>query len=251
LVVRRLLAVLWCSSRAAVAAGQAPALEVDHIYLVVAPGGWAERRILAEAGIRVDTGVARHTGQGTASVAAYFENAYLELLWVDSSVAVDRAHQQDFRGFQRASGWPRSQASPFGIGLHRTSGTGDDFGVPARIVGGDWLRPGTHYVLLRQPAESLATDVFVVPDDRAVPAWAGRAKTRYPGLFEHPSRVRRLTRVSLHGPPHQVPEALRRLRPALLTVEETDQAWMEIELDGGAAGVVHDLRPRLPIVLRR
>jgi hypothetical protein len=57
---------LGCSSPSASAA-QSPLLELDHIYIVVPPGAVSSVEALRQAGILVDTGVARHEGQGTAS----------------------------------------------------------------------------------------------------------------------------------------------------------------------------------------
>jgi hypothetical protein len=65
---------------------QKPRVELDHVYIVVQPGAAAETAALRSAGLTVSSRVAKHDGQGTASVAVFFENAYLELIWVDTAV---------------------------------------------------------------------------------------------------------------------------------------------------------------------
>jgi hypothetical protein len=225
---------------------QAPVLELDHFYLLVPPGGVAEAQALRNAGLVVDTTVLRHDGEGTASMAAFFENAYLELFWVDSVVAVDSAHRKDVEDFQRGTAWQRTGASPFGIGLHVLSGSTADLRVPVRI---DSTTDVT-YVLLRQPAESLAAALFVMPGDRAVPSWIARSRNRKPNLFAHPMGGRRITGIVIHGPAEQRPSAAD-LDLRLIRFQPDSRTYAVIEFDGGREGETRDLRPALPLVLRR
>ena len=219
---------------------QAPVLELDHVYIVVEPGAAAAVQALRQAGLVVDSSVRRHPGEGTASVAAFFDNAYLELLWVDSSVTVDSLHRQDWVAFTRAETWRRSGASPFGLGLHFLSGTAADLQVPMRL--------DSAYVLLRQPAESLAADLFVMPARSAVPAWVDRFKSRRPDLFAHPLGVRRVTRATVRGPPPHRPHAAA-LAPRLISFEDATTPQLVLEFDEGRQHRTIDLRPVLPLVL--
>jgi Glyoxalase-like domain len=245
------LAVILTASASLPHAGtaQAPLLELDHIYFVVSPGGDSSIATLRRAGILVDTGVARHDGQGTASVAAFFENAYLELLWVDSSVTVDSMHRLDAADFARASAWRHSGATPIGVGLHLLRGTARDLGIPFRLDSADRLGPGMSYVLLRQPEESLAVDMFIVPDNRAVTSWLTRYMTRHPEVFDHPMGARRVTGVLIRGRPNQRPRAAD-LGPRLVQFREASSPLVEVEFDGGRRGQTWDLRPILPLILR-
>ena len=221
-------------------AAQAPVLVLDHVYIVVEPGAAAALQALRQAGLVVDSSVHRHPGEGTASVAAFFDNAYLELLWVDSSVAVDSLHGEDWAAFVRAQDWRRSGASPFGFGLHFLSGSVADLRVPMRL--------DSAYALLRQPTESLAADLFVMPARAAVPTWIDRFKGRRPDLFAHPLGVRRVTRVTVRGPAPQRPHAAT-LGPRLIGFEEAATPQLALEFDEGRQHRTIDLRPVLPLVL--
>ncbi|MEP7326115.1 MAG: hypothetical protein ABI836_09225 [Gemmatimonadota bacterium] len=229
---------------------QAPVLELDHVYIVVPPGAASEAEALRRVGLVVDSEVARHDGEGTASIAAFFDNVYLELIWVDSSVAVDSAHQRDLGDFLRAAAWRESGASPFGVGLHFLSGTRADLGLPVRLDSAPHLGPGNYYVLLRQPAESLAADLFIMPPRQAVTSWLSRFKSSEPDLFAHPLGVHRITRVSLHGEPANRPRAAD-LDLRLVHFEPAESRYLEVEFDGGQQGQTWDLRPAIPLVLRR
>ena len=238
------------ASSPCVIAAQAPVLELDHIYVVVPPGAAAAVQALRQVGLVIDTSVERHVGQGTASMAAFFENAYLELLWVDSSVTVDSMHHLDLADFVRAAAWRQSGASPFGVGLHLLSGTPSDLGIPIRLDSAARMRPGTYYVLLRQPEESLAVDVFITPDYVAVTSWLGRYRNRRPDLFTHPLGVRRITRALVRGQPNQRPRASK-VEPRLVRFEDASSPQLVLEFDGGHRGQTWDLRPVLPLILRR
>jgi hypothetical protein len=194
--------------------------------------------------------IERHDGEGTSSMAAFFENAYLELLWVDSSLALDSAHQTDAADFRRAAAWPQTGASPFGLGLHFQTGTLAELRIPVELDPIPDSHPPAYYVLLRQPSESLATDLFIMPADRAVTSWLTRYRTRRPDLFAHPLGVQRITRLVVRGPQPQRPGAAALdLRP--VQFEEAAEPLLLLEFDGGQAGEAWDLRPALPLILRR
>jgi hypothetical protein len=229
---------------------QRPILELDHFYIVVQPPAAHTADALRRAGIVVDTTIAHHDGQGTASVAAFFENAYLELLWVDSATPVDSAHRADLAAFRRAANWRESGASPFGLGLHFLSGTAADLSTPARREAAPHLGADMFYLLLRQPEESQAADIFVMPPTAAVTRWLDRFRGRRPNLFAHPLGAHRITRVLLHGSPGNRPRALD-LDLGSLGFESAPTQYAIIEFDGARLGREWDLRPALPLVLRR
>ena len=228
---------------------QAPVLELDHVYIVVRPGAAEAVRALQLAGILIDTTADRHDGEGTVSMAAFFHNAYLELLWVDSTVPVDSAHQTDVADFRRAADWARTGASPFGLGLHFRTGGPTDVRFPMTRDPIPESDPPAEYLLLRQAAESLAVDLFIMPADRAVTNWLGRYSARRPDLFAHPLGVQRITRVVVRGSPAQRPKAADLdLRP--VRFEEAAEPLLLVEFDDGQAGKTRDLRPALPMILR-
>lgn len=251
-VSRALVAALsvGCTAFPRCGLAQSPALELDHIYIMVPPRGTREVDALRSAGLVVDTTISRHGGQGTASMAAFFDNAYLELLWVDSATVVDAAHRSELADFRRAADWRDSGASPFGLGVHFLAGTEADLPIRARRDPAPHLGPNVFYLLLRDPEETSATDIFVVPPTAAVTEWLNRYRGRRPELFAHPLGVHRITRVLLHGSPANRPRAMDLdVRP--MGFEATPSQYLTVEFDGGVQGRQWDLRPVLPLVLRR
>ena len=236
---------------AAPALAQRPILEFDHFYIVVQPPASHAADALRRVGIVVDTAITHHDGQGTASMAAFFENAYLELLWVDSAVTVDSTHISDLADFRRAANWRDSGASPFGLGLHFLAGSAaDDLSISSRREPAPHLGPNMFYLLLRQPEEAQAADIFVMPSTAAVTQWLARFRVRRPNLFAHPLGARRITRVLLRGLPANRPRAMD-LDLRSLGFAPASMQYAIVEFDGAREGREWDLRPALPLVLRR
>jgi hypothetical protein len=246
------LLALFCLAGSPVhSAAQTPRVELDHIFIVVRPGGVAETAALSSAGLAVGSRTARHDGQGTASVAAFFENAYLELIWVDSSVSIDAEHAATAQRFRDAASWRTSGRSPFGFGLRRLPGDTAALPVPVERETAPWLEPGTAYELLHQPADSVAADLFVVPASRTALASLARLRERRPELLRHPGGGRTITLVRVHGPVQHEPAAFGVLRPRPVEMRRAAEPLIELQLDGAVLRRRVDLRPTLPLVIVR
>ncbi|MEE8272012.1 MAG: VOC family protein [Alphaproteobacteria bacterium] len=89
-------------------------LEIDHVFVCVAPGA-PEAGLLAREGLR-EAYRRRHPGQGTANVCYAFDNAYLELLWAEDWDAIAAPAVARTRLAERAA-WEAYRASPFGIAV--------------------------------------------------------------------------------------------------------------------------------------
>ena len=92
--------------------------------------------------------------------------------------------------------------------------------------------------------------MFVMPPPAAVTQWLDRFRGRRPNLFVHPVGARRITRVLLHGSPVNRPHAMDIDVPSLGFVLAPTQ-YAIVEFDGARQGREWDLRPTLPLVLRR
>ena len=230
---------------------QTPRVELDHVFIVVKPGAVAEIQALRSAGLTLAPDTSRHAGQGTASLGIFFENAYLELIWLDSSVSVAREKAETAKWFGSAAAWRTSGHSPFGIGLRRLAGDTASLRVPVERDAAPWLGPNAAYELLLQPADTMAADFFVVPVQAALPMWITRVRNRTPELLQHRSGDRRITLVRIHGPANHHPIAFRTLLPALIEMVSAREPLLELQLDNGVRGQRTDLRPILPMVIVR
>src|SRR5687768_5438945 len=232
-------------------AAQDPRVELDHVFITVRPGAEAEMAALRSAGFTVDSTVSRHEGQGTASVAVMFGNAYLELIWLDSTVPVEPQHAETAEWFRAAEAWRTSGQCPFGLGIHRMPGDTAALPVPVELQPAEWLEPGAAYELLRQPPDSLAAEFFVVPPITAVPSWIERLRERSPELLQHPGGGVEVALVRVHGPPEHEPTAFLVLRPGRVEMIRGSEPLLELHLTGGDREQRVDLRPILPLVVVR
>ncbi|MEJ2207397.1 MAG: VOC family protein, partial [Gemmatimonadota bacterium] len=171
------------------------ALELDHVFVAAAYEG-PEMELLADAGF-LEGRENDHPGQGTASRGIFFENAYLELIWLtDPEVARSPAIQRT-RLADRLD--PTQAGNPVGFGLRSPS----DPVPPAPF--GTWpfappyLPPGAAFAMGTNAEMTSEPLLFVLP-------WA-----RTPGWEPppHPNGARRITRVTLVHPAAPVSEELR------------------------------------------
>lgn len=240
-MLRRLLVTLLICASSPVG-GAAQSIDVDHVFVFVSPGA-PEARSLEEAGLMVMPDTSRHTGQGTASISVMFENAYLELIWIE-----DAAEFEDV-----GLGMPERKAdpagSPFGIGLKRTD--------PAREIPfetepyvSEWMGDADPIRMARWSGSVAEPLIFVVPEAMR---W-DLAYERVPALqpfTRHELELQRLTEVRLVGPGVATAGgalgALAEL--GVVQIAEGDRHVVHLTFDDGAHGSTLDLRPALPVVL--
>lgn len=226
-------------------------LDVDHVFIMVPRDASSESQLLRNHGFVVDTTRNRHVGQGTASRGVYFGNAYIELLWADPDVRIDDDESRAFaERVARASNWKQSTISPFGVGVRRVN-AGDSITAPHQRHTAAWMRPGTVMEILTPKGEPNAFELFVVPEYMAVPAWIGGLREKRPHYLAHSTGAQSITAVEIRGPASHRPHALSAVEVAQLRFTEADEALLVIELDGGVKGKTVDLRPGLPVVVRR
>lgn len=133
------------------------AISLCHIFVFMDSRA-AALDALAACGLAQSFGRS-HPGQGTANVAACFDNAYLELLWGDNAAELASVPVARTRLAERAR-WHETGASPFGIGLrgglpfpsweYRPSYLPDGISIPVALASEDPRQP----FLFRSPGEA-------------------------------------------------------------------------------------------------
>ncbi len=248
-----------CGQSAHPSGAEAPGLplEVDHVYLWVTPGAQEEIAALRRFGLIVDESPTHHAGQGTSAVSVEFRNAYLELIYLDSAVAVTADLQAEVLDFGRRTAWRETGASPVGIGFHRRSGAPADLPVPSRPYRPDWLRNGTTIERLGIEETAVAPRMFVVPDYLAVEDSAAllvrlQTDAALSALLRHPAGIANLTgiRVVLSDSSGLTDTVHLINANGLVDFEVGDAPFLELEFDHRQKGVVADLRPILPMVMK-
>jgi hypothetical protein len=209
---------------------------IDHVFVLCSAGA-PEADALARAGFREGSGLT-HPGQGTANRRFFFQNAYLELLWVSDAEEARREPASRTRLWER---WSERQAgaSPFGI-IFRAQGSAS-------------LDPPFPTWSYRPPYSEVAIDVACDTPLGEPELFYFRFARRPGALSEQPTAhalpPRSLTGLSVAVPAAARSKGARAAEATGLVTFRTAAPLMTLEFDGRARGQTMDLRPELPLVL--
>lgn len=231
-------------------------LERDHVFIWV-PQGSPAVGLLQKSGLHTDGEVHKHVGQGTSSVVFMFENAYLELIWVDEPEVARQRSQEMGTDLLARVDWRRTGASPFGVGLHRRAGAGGDIPFPTKKYWAEWMKPDTFIAVAESSVNLKEPFYFVVPDYLAVPPAEQLrqlfdARPEYRKKFTHALGVRRLTGVRVVGERAGALSgtASTLSKNGVVVIKRGKSPRAELTFDGGAQRKTLDLRPALPLILK-
>jgi hypothetical protein len=222
-------------------------IEFDHVWIMVSPNA-PERAALQRAGLQISPDVNRHDGQGTASITVEFDNAFLELMWPDSTVAVKPGLERAAEKFRHRMLWRSSGWCPIGIGLRRMTASDDPLPFPTWSVTAPWLPAGSAIEMLTPREDTASPSLFISP--RALAAKSEQAARA--SRFHHPLGVHRITAIRLISPKTYRPiESLSYLnRMHILGLREGEEWTAELTFDDAQKGKSKDLRRDLPLVIR-
>jgi hypothetical protein len=210
-------------------------VELDHLFVCTSRGA-PEAKYFAWFGL-IEGPANVHPGQGTANRRFFFENAMLELLWIEDPGEAQNEQTAPTKLWDRWSGRLDGATSPFGI----------------------VMRP-THPEAVTPPFASWVYTPDYFPDGMSLhigdagidePMWVFMplSRQRRIEIPEHPNGIREITALRLTSP-----KPLRSCAAAalpILTVECGSTHLLTIEFDHGAQDESTDLRPHLPLILKR
>jgi hypothetical protein len=221
-------------------------VELDHLFICTSVGAPEADRLI---GFGLMEGVPnRHSGQGTACRRFFFQDAYLELLWV-----VDPAEAQD-ESVRRTGLWERwsrrsREASPFGLGLRPDGQAEYEVPFPGWEYRPPYL-PDPLAIWMGANSEVVAEPLLFAlafghrPD-------SGERSRRQP--LEHPVGFRSITRVRFSSPRGgAISPELRAVEQECpwLSFESGGEDLVELGFDEEAGGQSADFRPALPLIVR-
>ena len=222
-------------------------VELDHVFICTGRSAPAADSLLR---FGLSEGAPnRHPGQGTANRRFFFDNAFLELLWVD-----DPAEAQS-ENVARTGLWERwSQcdggASPFGVGLRIDSESTGEIPFASWEYRPPYLPAPLAIQMATHSHVSTGPLLFAITFGRR--ADSGPPERHRP--LEHAAGVRAVTRLRITVPnldPTIAAEwsTVNQRCPAVEVIEGGEHL-MEIGFDGEQHVQSHDCRPELPLVLR-
>jgi hypothetical protein len=217
---------------------------LDHLFICTSPGA-------PEAALLIAFGLTEgprntHPGQGTANRCFFFQNAMLELLWVENEEEAKSALTQPTRLWERWVGRGRS-SSPFGVCFKPTG----EIDTPPFPV---WkYRP-------KYLPEPLSIDIATNKDILTEPmlfflAFARNREGSKVVKAEHKKHAigfSEITRVEiiLSDGSEMSPELKAVVEAGLIHVRFGEESLLTIGFDAEQALKVQDFRPTLPLVFR-
>ncbi|QMS92219.1 VOC family protein [Nostoc edaphicum CCNP1411] len=169
-------------------------LEVDHIFICVEDAPKVE--FFEQAGLMFASPAVQQIERGTASQILFFENFYLELIWVEDEVAAEIYAVRTGIDFLGRSHWRQTQISPFGIALHQQSRATSSFEEEFRRS-----QPQKTELLLSFSSDNLVTQTeplcFVIPDAIALPTLLKNFPNFQKQFVSHPLGLRKMTGIEV------------------------------------------------------
>ncbi len=213
--------------------------ELDHIFICCSKGA-------PEAQALIDFGLAEgapntHPGQGTANRRFFFENAMLELLWVEDSEAAQSPVPGKTRLWDR---WTkRAERSPFGICMRPLDTGRAVCPFPSWDYKPGYL-PENLSIKVGENSENINE-----PMTFFLPFWGAESYAEHKTDFEHPAGVKRVTRVEIANPGNERPSSVSRSLEQCGEVffVSGNSALATIAFDEGKSGKRHSFEPELPL----
>ncbi|MGK7893112.1 MAG: hypothetical protein AB4372_05635 [Xenococcus sp. (in: cyanobacteria)] len=193
--------------------------------------------------------------QGTVSTLIFFENAYLEIFWIEETTPLTQSDMMREFNFQARVNWVTTGAPPFGFGLSYSTRNHDNF-VPTNFEARAKAEIPISEPLLRFCPINLANPeepiCYLVPDYEA----KRHRLDRYSAIAEelsHPGLgLRTLTQVQMRVISDRLitPPLIDLASQKLLEIEYQKHPLLALTFDHGKQKKFVDLRPLIPIVLR-
>lgn len=217
-------------------------MEIDHLFLR-AQSGAPEAALLQQLGL-TEGSANQHAGQGTANRRFFFENAFIELLWIADASEVQSAVTAPTQLARRLN-LADQQASPFGICLRPSAGE-RTAPFPSWPYQPAYL-PADMQVEIASDA-SVSEPMWFFLAQAVAPAQATAAR-RQP--LQHALGVRSLSAISITVTSTEDWSSAAQAASAStgITLLRGSTPLMELTFDQGRQGRSFDLRPALPLVL--
>jgi hypothetical protein len=220
-------------------------LELDHVFVWTSAGA-PEAERLKDFGL-TEGASNTHPGQGTACRRFFFQNAYLELLWVSDPVETQSEAVRPIRLWERWCGRD-ANACPFGFIFRPAADPTGGIPFPVREYRPAYLTPplsiavGTNADVLVEPL------LFYLPFARR----PDRTSPEKQQPLHHAAGLCEMTSVELVSPhAAQTSPSLRAVVEAgLVRLCAGPEYRVELGFDGERQARSFDFRPALPVVLR-
>lgn len=223
-----------------------PNLQLDHVFVFTRLGASPVASCLQQAGF-TEGSRATHPGQGTSNRRFFFNNAYLELIWVDNESEVRSPLIAKTQLWER-SNWQTMGRSPFGVSLRQISRIQPDKSFPTWDYLAPYLPPQTSIYIADNNEHHNEPLIFIYPP--GVRPDSKPDSIREP--LNHVNGASEITKVTITLPEIVILSEAAKILLELGIVHfiRGKNQMMEITLDHSRQGKTLDLRPHAPLVVK-
>lgn len=217
-------------------------LVVDHVYVWVSKAA-PEMQILRDIGLQPKEKITVHTGQGSASQVVYFQNMYLELVWIEDEQELAEHLAGGGIAAPVRETWKETGVSPFGIGLHYRTPDSDHLPIETLRHQESWM-PDDSYIEAISQRSPYTPLSFILHGSLAY------SESRM-GDMRHPLGVEQLTGLQITVTTLENPDSLMSYLSENkdIIIKQGEYPLMELTFDHHAQDKSFDLRPTLPLII--
>lgn len=225
-------------------------VNIDRLFICVRDGEQATN-FLEKLGLKSHQSIIRSVSQGTLSKIFFFNNLYLEIIWLEREISQKREELTTTINFKARANWKQNKMSPVGIGLSGDlqNRNNNSFLLDTHFVK-DLILDDLFCCFQQNCKNYLEPFIFLLPEYLTV---RDNLQIINSESVEHPLGVTRVTniRINLLRGRRRSSNILKILNSSnILQVEYSDNPLIEITLDCGVSRQVIDTRPVLPLILK-
>lgn len=220
-------------------------LELDHVFVCVQPQA-PEAKVFKTFGL-VGGKSRIHHGQGTANHCFFFQNAYIELLWLHDNQEIQSPNVRPLGLWERCN-WRQTQACPFGISWRLATPDLKNLPFPTWDYYAPYLPPGASIPIVTKEDNLWEPLVFI---SRFAQKPSNYLLERQHSLTDH-LQLRQITGLRIILPNNQSlsEELTMVIDLGLLEFSRGQDYHLEIEFDHGYKGQLKYFDSILPISIK-
>jgi hypothetical protein len=169
--------------------------EIDYILLFTHTK--VEISILQEFGLNCSRQIIHRFEQGTASIVIFFENIYVELVWIENRERAEQYSKSHGIDILAHSNWKETGGSPFGIGLRTKA---EKINIKSQLENLQTKNENLN-ISAKFSSDNLSQIeepiFFLVPDELALTAWLDYSFEQHRQLITHPLGIKKLTKLKV------------------------------------------------------
>ena len=225
-------------------------LEINHIFVCLkeAPSKLVEENI----GLICSDKIIRHPQQGTSSQLIFFENVYLELIWIENITMAEIYAIYSSIDFIARSYSPENLYSPFGIALRQKA----DFVYPKDSYLSSFnYQPQEQFINFAVDNFAAQTEpiCFMIPESISFLNIFNPLLEEHQQLINHPLGIKKITNthVSMSQKGNLSNPISMLQREGIIEIELNTSPLLELTFDYGIRGKSLDLKSiGIPIILK-